>query len=37
VVVTAAGVVLIAPDGAHAKLVDHHTPDGGNLSWSIAG
>jgi dipeptidyl aminopeptidase/acylaminoacyl peptidase len=36
-VVTSAGVVLIGPDGSHAKLVDHNTPDGGNLSWSVAG
>jgi WD40 repeat protein len=36
-VATSAGVVLIGPDGSHAKLVDHNGPDGGNLSWSIAG
>ncbi len=36
-VVTSAGVVLIAPDGTHAKLVDPHTPDGGVLEWSMAG
>jgi len=36
-VVTSAGIVLIAPDGTHAKLVDHHTPDGGVLAWSVAG
>ncbi len=37
VVATSAGIVLIAPDGTHAKLVDHHTPDGGVLAWSMAG
>jgi hypothetical protein len=36
-VVTSAGVVLIAPDGTHAKLVDRHAPDGAALVWSVAG